>query len=95
MNSHCMQKACCENIKMIKKFQSFNNYLPGVLSSITELYNERTINKGRFLAEIRLTGIEGRLLGQTYWIKLINDSTFSSVFFFYIFYYGAPLCECE
>ena len=70
-----MQKACCENIKMIKKFQSFNNYLPGVLSSITELYNERTINKGRFLAEIRLTGIEGRLLGQTYWITLINGST--------------------
>ena len=58
--------------------ESFYNYL-----SVEELYNEPTINKGRFLAEIRLTVIEGRLLGQTYWIKLIKDSIFSSVFFFY------------
>ena len=68
--------------------ESFYNYLSGVLSSIKELYNEQTINKGRFLAEIRLTGIEGRLLGQTYWIKLINDSTFSS--FLFIFDYVVP-----
>ena len=71
------------------KFKSFfNKYLSGALTSIKELYNERTINKERFLAEIRLTGIEGRLLGQTYWIKLINDSTFSS--FLFIFDYVVP-----
>ena len=63
--------------------ESFYNYL-----SVEELYNEPTINKGRFLAEIRLTVIEGRLLGQTYWIKLINDSTFSS--FLFIFDYVVP-----
>ena len=73
----------CTKLK-ITGWKVFYNYLSGFFSSIEELYNERTINKGGFLAEIRLTVIEGRLLGQIYWRKLINDSIF---WFRFIFFY--------
>ena len=86
MKNACKQLSKNYRNSSLKVF--LNKYLSGALTSIKELYNERTINKGRFLAEISLTGIEGRLLGQTYWIKLINDSTFSS--FLFIFDYVVP-----